>query len=153
MPVDPNTPTTFRLLIHGKPERKFEAEATVPYAAMRWLIGLLAVALGMTTLLSVADAWATPSPESPSTTRPDDRGDEHGQGQGAGSDQGQGSGVGRGNDPSDSGGAPTTAVTTTTAPTPSTSPGTTSTTLPDGADGTTVPWPPTVTTTGGCTCP
>lgn len=145
MPVDPSTPTTFRLLIQGKPERKFEAEATVPYAAMRWLIGLLIAALSMTTLLSVSDAWAAPPAGSPSLERPDDQGGVRGRGLGDGTSQGSRSGVGRGNDPT----GPSTSTSTVVSTTASTTGPTTTTTGPPTS--TTWPGPPfTTSTICGC---
>lgn len=103
--MDPATPTTFRLLLEGKPNRRFEVETTLPYAAFRWLMVLLLAGVGINATLLAANAWASSPGDNrnpTATTRPDDQGDEHGQGQGAGSDQGQGPGVGRGNDPSTS---------------------------------------------------
>lgn len=100
-------------------------------------------------------ALADPGDQSPSTTRPDDRGDEQGQGQGDGSSQGSDQGQGRGNDPSDTNtttstslaGSDISIVTSTTTTTIPIWPGTS---IPGLSPSTTVS--PTTTQPIECTC-
>lgn len=165
MAVDPNQMTRFRLLIQGKPERKFEAEAAVPYAALRWVIAAAIAALLGSGILSAVTASAAPGDNRnpTATTRPDDRGDEQGQGQGQGSDQGQGPGIGRGNGDettTTSSSTPPGGSSSTTLPAGGTStststPGGSSTTTVPGGGGstTTTPSGPTITTPTGVTFP
>lgn len=157
MPVDPSTPTSFRILLQGKPDRKFEFETIVPYAALRWIIALLFAALGWQTILGTVDALAQPGDQrNPiAEQRPDDQGDERGQGQGQGTSQGQGPGVGRGNGtetPSGSttvpGGSSSTTTSTPSGSSTTSTPGSTSSssTVPGGGGSTTTLPGPTVTT-------
>ena len=129
--MDPATPTSFRLLLVGKPERKFEIETTLPYAAFRWLVGLGLAIIASTSLGWLVPALGDPPGDSPSITRPDDQGDEQGQGQGTGTDQGQGPGLGRGNDPAVATTPTTSEITTTSVAIPrtTTTTGVTTTTL------------------------
>lgn len=113
----------------------------------------LIIVVGLITFFGVAvPAIASPSQDSPSITRPDDAGDEHGQGRGDGTNQGGDNGLGRGNDP---GGVSSTTTNTNTGtstktessgPTTTTMPMTSTSTKPMGTT-TTIPWNTSSTTT------
>lgn len=110
-------------------KRTIEASSEAPGVLFMVVTIMVACVLGLTTW-GTATALADPGPDSPSVTRPDDRGDEMGQGQGQGTEHGgpEGQGTGRGN--GDESLTTTTTTITSTSSTGNGSSTTTSITIP-----------------------